>query len=224
MNKLRTLLPLFAAMVISAATPALAAPMEIWFQERLYGTDPGRVAPAGGADPLFNNMRPTWVEDADYLNVRFRDVFDFADLNFHSISSITLTLTHNINELTSPFSLMVAGFDDFTLTDAFASPLSRDGDILNPWVAQTFVLDATTDTGATTAFARTLSAQELAFSFRDDALPFLTPNSMLLSSASLSIEGIAVVPLPAPILLLLAALGGLGVMSRRKAKADPTIV
>ena len=141
-------------------------------------------------------------------------MFDFTGLRFHSISSMTLTLTHSINEITSPFSLMVAGSDGLSMADDFTSSLTRDGDLISPWVTQSFVMDATTDAGGVDAFATAIRDQELSFSFRDDT-PILTPSSMLLSSASLSIEGIAVVPLPAPILLLLAALGGLGLYGRR---------
>lgn len=68
--------------------PASAALIGSVFRD--YGTAEGKVAPAGGVNPLFADH----VEIRDDLGQNaFSDVFDFSGLNYVSVDSFALTLT-----------------------------------------------------------------------------------------------------------------------------------
>lgn len=146
----------------------------------------------------------------------FRDTFDFGDLAGATIDALTLTFRFSgagpTNLLgTIPFErwfVTVEGNDPAgTGDDLFATLV----DAQSPW---TGAITAGTAPG-NTFFDDALDALAFDFSFDDTGIGI--GNSFRLAGVTLTVDGTsAVVPLPAPGLLLLAALGGLGLMRRRR--------
>ncbi|CTQ49052.1 VPLPA-CTERM sorting domain-containing protein [Jannaschia donghaensis] len=145
----------------------------------------------------------------------FRDSFSFGDLSGAIIESFDLSFTFSG---AGPTSFTIFTLEEWTVTLEGSDPTGTSDDLFGTLVDATAPLAGTID--ATTAPGSSFFDDALAnlgfdFSFEQDGL--LPGNSFRLAGASLSVNGTAaVVPLPAPGFLLLAALGGLAMLRRRK--------
>ncbi|MEL7184546.1 MAG: VPLPA-CTERM sorting domain-containing protein [Pseudomonadota bacterium] len=205
----------FASLALAAlalvSAPADAATLGVFTQNYGAGQDQGVQGGTYG-----NNF----VRVEEFAAVPFADTFDFSGLTYDSIDSITLTLDfdragpriRNNGVVREAWDLNVQGsqigptFDNFVgLLDDSQAPMD-------------FVLSAASDVGSIDAFATALANQRITFWFTEPG--FISIDNFRLFSATLTVSGTpAVVPLPAPVFLLLTALGGLGLMRRRQKKA-----
>ena len=175
----------------------------------LYGTASGHIDP-GGNDAL----NPTFVRVSDNSTSRFNDRFDFSSSGCTTINSVTLTLNYTgAGPGLLPLELWavrVLGSNNPAATDDYFGGLV---DILSP---TSHVLTLASDVLDVDAFANTLTTETLAFWFSE-----FTPGTDVFRrySARIDIAGdlAAAVPLPAGGLLLLAGLGGLAALRRRRA-------
>ncbi|SFJ41069.1 VPLPA-CTERM sorting domain-containing protein [Jannaschia pohangensis] len=209
-------LPL-AALAASIALSGPASAAVIGTYEHDYGI--GQYNPPG-ADQLGNDF--VTIRENRPANSRFIDTFDFSELAGQAIESFTLILDYSgvgptlINFGGTLFDLErwevnILGSQNNSTLDDLVVGLS---DANSP---QSITFSAATDVGGVNAFATALA--NLEFSFIFDEVGFFNTDTFRLNSATLIVNGTtAVVPLPAPGLLLLAALGGLGLMRRRKAR------
>jgi hypothetical protein len=175
-----------------------------------YGNDTGQFDPNGN-DVLSHGF----VTVSDQSSARFNDSFDFSSLSYSSINSLALTLTFSRAGPSFFFVLPTelwavriqgsnpAGFldDQFAFLSDAASP-------------QTTTISAATDNFLVNAFAQSVATQSLAFWFSEFSFG---GDNFRLASATLTVDGVAAVPLPAGGLMLMGALAGLGALRRRKA-------
>lgn len=172
-----------------------------------YGT--GAYDPQG-SDTLHNG----YVQVSDTSSERFSDSFDFSGLNAAAIDSLDLTLTYSLagpslipGEL---WTVRVQGNNPAGLLDDLSVPLLS---FLSP---QTITLSTLTDFGPVNAFAQSVAQQALTFWFSEWTLG---GDNFRLQSASLTVNGTAApatVPVPAAGALMLAGLGGLAALRRRR--------
>ncbi|MCK0168586.1 VPLPA-CTERM sorting domain-containing protein [Jannaschia sp. S6380] len=206
----------FAAFLIAAcigltsAPVASAATLGVYTHD--YGNRNGRIDPPGD-----DRVRGNHVEVQENRPNSFSDSISFADLAGATIDSLELTLTYDrAGPAGFPFEewlVDVQGSNQNSFADDFTDTLV---DTASPL---TLTLTAATDTGSVDAFATSLANMSVGFTF--DEIGFVGLDTFRLFSARLTVNGTAaVVPLPAPGLLLLAALGGLGLMRRRRRLAD----
>ncbi len=175
-----------------------------------YGSAPGRIDP-GGNDLLSRSF----VTVNDRSTGRFFDSFDFSSLSYSSITSIALSLqftragpSGSILVPTELWAVRIQGSSSGAFLDDQFAFLSDAGS------PQTTTISAATDILLVNAFANSLATKSLAFWFSE----FTTGgDNFRLSSATLTVNGVAAVPLPAGGLLLVGALAGLGALRRRKA-------
>lgn len=191
------------------SAPASAATLGVFTKDYANGDVPvsGGTATAAG-----------W-EVSDTFGAPFLDVFDFSSLSYSSIDSLVLTLNYGGAGPNSVFfgligenwNVRVGGSDTASTFDDFTGQLD------DSTAPTSFTMDASTDVGGVDAFVTAVVSQSLSFSF-DNTFTSLLPESFVLASATLTVNGTsAVVPLPAPVWLLLTALGGLVAMRRRQA-------
>ena len=176
-----------------------------------YGT--GQRNPEG-TDTLASG----YVRVADNSAVRFRDVFDFSSVGTAVIDSLQIMLSFT-GAGTWPaeyWTLRVAGSNAATSADDYFS-----GGLLGVLGVQSFTLDASTDMGSVNAFLTSVTNRTLDFGFSEFTNG---TDNFRLSSAVLTVNGTvaaaamvpSTVPLPAPGLMLLSALGALALWRRRR--------
>ena len=176
-----------------------------------YGT--GQRSPEG-TDTLASG----YVRVADNSAVRFRDVFDFSSVGTAVIDSLQIMLSFT-GAGTWPseyWTLRVAGSNAATSADDYFS-----GGLLGLLGVQSFTLDASTDMGSVNAFLTSVTNRTLDFGFSEFTNG---TDNFRLSSAVLTVNGTvaaaamvpSTVPLPAPGLMLLSALGALALWRRRR--------
>lgn len=206
-----------ALSVLSGA--AQAAPVLLGSFVHNYGSDPGRIDP-GGNDVL----NPTSVTVSDQSSARFNDAFTFAALVFDTIDRFELTLTFAgagpsgtllqclVNNPACEFwQVRINGSNDSAATDDIFATLVSSAS------PQTFTVNAASDTGTIDAFATTVANRTFSFWFSEQTGG---PDSFTLSSAKLEIYGtVAPIPLPAAGWLMLAGIGGLAALRRRRRAA-----
>lgn len=202
---MKTLLPLVGAIATAAFTvgPAFGA---------VIGTYTFDYSTGGNGDGQGFTQGPTGVQIVDDGRT-FEDTFVFDDLAGATIDSFTLSFD-------------VTGASESFVTGGL---LGLDLLLLERWTASADgltlgILDDDTTAGTTftlsddttQAFTDAIDSLRLGFSFSADGLGL--DNSFTLSTVTLSVNGsAAVVPLPAPGFLLLAALGGLTLLRRKGA-------
>lgn len=156
---------------------------------------------------------------ADYVKVidrddsdgnRFYDLFDFSDLVYDTITSMTFSLTYSH----APQTWFIWALEDWRVylsTDGGTDSGTReDGGKLDSKSIATFTL--TLEDGA--VFDQALASQQFSFWFGDEGG---FENDFRLYDAKLTLVGeVAPIPLPAAGLLLIGALGGLTMVRRRK--------
>lgn len=184
-----------------------------------YGNGPGDVNP-GGNDPLTAN----YVQVRDFSKKRFNDSFDFSSFAYTTISSITLTLNYNgagpvrPSNPTEFWRVRILGSNNAAATD------DQFGALTSSLSTTSYLLTAAIDTlRGRNAFANALNTQSLAFLFAENTSG---RDIFRLYSARIDIVGdlagvsrvSAAVPLPAGGLLLLAGLGGLAAVRRRRTR------
>lgn len=207
-----------AAASLLLAIPASAAVLGVY--EHAYGSAPGRINPPGN-DTLGTNF--VRIRENRGSGNQFRDSIDFSDLAGATIDSLTLTLTYDqagpsLFPQSEYWVVDIHGSNPSSFSDDFSRLLE---DAASPFA---MTISALTDTGTVNAFATALSNLALSFSF-DELLGVGSRDNFRLFSAALTVNGTAatsVVPLPAPGLLLLGALGGLGLMRRRRGSGAAT--
>lgn len=199
-----------AALGLAFAPVAGAATLGVYTHD--YGNGGGRIDPPGG-----DRVRGNHVEISENQANPFFDSLDFSDLAGSTIDSLELTLAY---DRAGPTSIVgfplerwlvdVQGSNGASFADDFTETLVDSASPL------TLTLSAATDGGGVDAFATSVANLALGFSF--DEVGFLGAQTFRLFSATLTVNGTAaaVVPLPAPGLLLIGALGGLGLMRRRQ--------
>lgn len=159
----------------------------------------------------------------------FRDTFDFSNLAGAVIDSFDLTFTFagaGPSNLINIFGIGLVRQEQWRVYAEGSNAASRNDDLSallidnqSPWTGS---ISAASDGSGTDVFATALANLSLGVSFVHEG--FSTNRNFTLSGIQLTVNGTAatsaVVPLPAPGLLLLAALGGLGLM-RRRARSRP---
>jgi hypothetical protein len=172
----------------------------------------------GKADPTGNDVLNTdSVTVSDQSTGRFQDSFDFSALVYDTIDSFELTLTFDNARpafgsfLGFPFAIeqwdvRLLGSDSPGQSDDIFAGMA---DASSP---QTFTV---TSASGGDVFATAIANSTFSFGFAESAG---FPNAFDLFSASLTINGTpAIIPLPAGLPLLLAGLGGLAFLRKRKA-------
>ncbi|SDY46428.1 VPLPA-CTERM protein sorting domain-containing protein [Jannaschia faecimaris] len=148
--------------------------------------------------------------------VTFRDSFNFGNLAGAVIDSFELTFAFS-----GAGPLLFGILESWEVTVEGSDPLGSSDDLFAQLVDDqstwTGAIDASTAPG-NSFFADAVA--NMGFNFAFDQSGSLPNNSFRLASVSLAVNGTAaVVPLPAPGLLLLGALAGMGLMRRRKTSA-----
>ncbi|MEM7642927.1 MAG: VPLPA-CTERM sorting domain-containing protein [Pseudomonadota bacterium] len=171
-----------------------------------------------------NDYGPTGIQVSEADEGTVFDSFDFSSLAGQQVDSLSVSVTFAD---AGPSSITIPGFLSIPLElwtlglssgtgSIFTDTASVLVDAATGFATLTRTINAATDAASgESLFADALSSLSLGFGFEDTGLFF---NDFTLSSASLSVEGTAaaVVPLPAPVWLLLTALGGLGLAARRQ--------
>ncbi len=191
---------------------AQAAPVN-YTATHTYGNGPTDTDP-GGTDPLSLN----YVTVIDNSAVRFSDSFDFSSVAYTTISSITLTLDYyRAGPGLIPLELWnvrILGSNNASATD------DQFGLLADLFAPTSYVLTAATDSFlGRSAFANALSTEALTFWFSEFTDQIGGADAFRLRSARIDIVGDLVpVPLPATGLLLIAGLGGLAALRRRRSR------
>lgn len=145
---------------------------------------------------------------------RFIDDFSLAGLAGAVIDSITLTITYARVGNGERWFLDIYGSDP---TNFFDNRYTRLATAQNTLGTVSLTIDAATDAlFGIDAFAHSLAQQTVSFGFEEQTGG---NDNFRLYDAVLTVNGTAAVPIPAPGLLLLAALGGLGLWRRRRGTA-----
>lgn len=191
----------FVAMLLSVAAfvggTASAATLATY--THTYGSALGQVDPLGN-----DSLGSGYVTVSDQSSSRFSDSFNFNSLSFNSISSFVLTLNYAdigqnpFSELWSerPGGLTNPGYFSFNLPSAADSTT----------VSSVFTIDSNTNT-----FGSMVAAKDFFFWFAESTLG---SDSFRLNSAELKIMG--AVPEPEQYAMLLAGLGLIGAIARRR--------
>lgn len=197
-------------MTLTAFSPAAAQAATLGVYTHDYGKN--RYVPRGNDD-----LRGNFVEINETTSNPFFDSFDFSGLAYKSIERLTLTLEFDRAGpsaigiyLLEAWDVKIAGSNASSTSDDFSGRLN---DRFSP---QDFILDAASNAGPVDAFTTALATQKVDFWF--DEPGFFNVDTFRLYSATLTVTGVSAVPLPAPFWLLLSALGGLGVMRRRRSR------
>ena len=212
---LRALIRSTLAALLLAAPAAQAAVLDTYtFDYGAAGRDPG-TGSGFGSDGI----------GGDYMLVRdgnagpeapgrLTDSFSLAALAGAVIDSITLTITYARVNQNEAWYFDIYGSDPSGFFDNRFTILPTAQNTLG---TATLNLDAATDAlFGIDAFAHSLAQQSVSFGFEEQTGG---NDNFRLYDAVLTVNGTAAVPIPAPGVLLIAALGGLGLWRRRQRAA-----
>lgn len=215
MSKAYALAAAVAALIGAAsATQAATVPFSETITQQ-FGTQPGYVSPVWGSGGTMGADYVTVLDKADSTGNRFYHEISFADLVYDSISSLTLAFKVAEAPYTNFMGFAAEDWRVYGSTNGKTSVADRaqlgsrlDGDTWMVTLVEGSVLD------------QALASGKMAFWFGDEG--YLS-NTFKLYSAAVTLDGQvaapAPVPLPAAGVLLIGALGGLGVLRRRKRAA-----
>ncbi|MFT4151911.1 MAG: VPLPA-CTERM sorting domain-containing protein [Paracoccaceae bacterium] len=156
---------------------------------------------------------------ADNAPVRFSASFDFTTLALDAIDSIQLTLNYSgVGNALCVGTLCLGSEAWFVRAQGGTLSSSSDdyfGRLTAGGSTVTFTLSSLTDTGSINAFAHSVANQIFTFWFSEQTLGV---DSFTLASARLVVNGTEAspVPLPAAAPMLMAGLGGLAMLRRRR--------
>lgn len=147
----------------------------------------------------------------------FNESWDFSSVSFTSIDRFELTLEVSGSHDESWYGIF---YEDWQIraqgsasgsSDDLFKKITADG-------ANTFIINAASDTGSRDVFAHSVASSIFTLWLAEESADTFIPNpSITVSSANLKIYGeAAVVPLPASLPLLLAGLGGLAFLRRKR--------